>query len=129
MKFVADEGVDQEIVNVLRDHGHDVLYVAEMSPGITDDAVLDLANEESRILISCDKDFGELVFRQLRIHHGVMLIRLHGQSTNTKAQTIWVSYFDELPIGSGPGCPHFWRPDAISQVAERGFHTPHSHSP
>jgi len=94
VNFVADEGVDQEIVAALRAEGHEVLYVAEMYPGISDDAVLDLANSTSRILITCDKDFGELVFRQRRVHHGVMLIRLHGQSTNTKAQTVEAAVSD-----------------------------------
>ena len=52
MNFLADEGVEREIVDALRSDGHDVLYVAEMSPGINDGAVLDLANKASSILIT-----------------------------------------------------------------------------
>ncbi|MHB1318998.1 MAG: DUF5615 family PIN-like protein, partial [Anaerolineae bacterium] len=44
MKLVADEGVDAAIVARLRADGHDVVYVAELSPSITDGAVLELAN-------------------------------------------------------------------------------------
>ena len=49
MKLLADEGVDAGIVARLRSAGHDVVYVAELSPGITDDAVLELANGDERI--------------------------------------------------------------------------------
>ena len=63
MRLLADEGVDAAIVARLRFDGYDVVYVAELSPGITDDAVLELANAEERILMTADKDFGELVFR------------------------------------------------------------------
>ncbi len=44
MKIVADEGVDRAIVIELREHGHQVWYIAEMASGITDDAVLSIAN-------------------------------------------------------------------------------------
>lgn len=50
MKLLADEGVDSAIVTRLRSDGHDVVYVAELSPGITDEAVLELANTTSRRL-------------------------------------------------------------------------------
>lgn len=62
MKFVADEGVDAPIVKRLRENGHDAFYIAESDRGISDEEVLEIANAESRILITRDKDFGELVF-------------------------------------------------------------------
>lgn len=46
MNFLADESVDRDIVVALRARGHKVTYVAEMEPGITDDAVFDLANKQ-----------------------------------------------------------------------------------
>ena len=49
MKFVADEGVDEQIVARLRQDGHDVLYIAELSPGIVDEEILSFSNGESRI--------------------------------------------------------------------------------
>ncbi|MBW2039404.1 MAG: DUF5615 family PIN-like protein [Deltaproteobacteria bacterium] len=78
MKFLADENIEREIVNCLREEGHVVFYVAEMEPGISDEAVLNLANKEKAILMTSDKDFGELVFRLNRIHQGVVLVRLAG---------------------------------------------------
>lgn len=38
-----------------------MIYVAELEPGISDDAVLDIANRESAVLVTADKDFGEIV--------------------------------------------------------------------
>lgn len=57
-----------------------------MHKGITDDQVLDLANSSNSLLLTEDKDFGELIYRQRRVHCGVILIRLFGLSSNLKAQ-------------------------------------------
>lgn len=85
MNLVADESVDRPIVERLRRQGHDVIYIAELEPSITDDAVLDHANQRRAVLLTGDKDFGELVFRQGRISTGVILLRLAGIATETKA--------------------------------------------
>ncbi len=85
MKLVADESVDRQIVERLRRDGHDVLYVSELSPSISDDAVLDQANAIRAVLITADKDFGELVYRRGQIHAGVVLIRLAGAPPEAKA--------------------------------------------
>lgn len=85
MNLLVDEGVDRQIVARLRDEGHNVLYVAEMEPGIPDETVLDLANRERRSLLTADKDFGELIFRQGRLTEGVILARLAGLSPERKA--------------------------------------------
>lgn len=88
MRLLADEGVDAAIVDRLRSEGHDVTYVAELSPGITDDAVLALANADRRVLMTADKDFGELVFRLRRAAHGILLLRLTGLPSATKADAV-----------------------------------------
>ncbi len=88
MKFLADESIDRQIVERLRKDSHDVFYVAEMDPGISDDDVLELANQNSAILITADRDFGELVFRQKRISRGIILIRLAGLSPTMKAELV-----------------------------------------
>jgi len=80
MNIVADESVEGEVVDRLRSDGHDVTYVAEMAPGVTDQAVLDEANNRSAVLLMADKDFGELVYRLNRMHGGVVLTRLIGLS-------------------------------------------------
>jgi predicted nuclease of predicted toxin-antitoxin system len=85
MNLLADESVNRRTVERLRREGHDVLYIAEMEPGIPDDAVLAKANERDALLLTADKDFGELAFRQKLIYSGVVLLRLAGLSPETKA--------------------------------------------
>ena len=63
MKFLADECCDTGLVASLRKDGHDVLYVTEKKAGAIDDEILSDAYKEERILITEDKDFGELVYR------------------------------------------------------------------
>jgi len=84
----VDESVDRQIVDHLRRDGHAVRYVAEMEPGIPDDIVLDLANERADVLLTADKDFGELVFRQRRLTSGILLVRLAGLSPARKAEAV-----------------------------------------
>ncbi|MBV9863901.1 MAG: DUF5615 family PIN-like protein [Abitibacteriaceae bacterium] len=88
MNLLCDENIDQQIVEQLRADGHHVLSVAEMEPGITDDIVLHRANEHIALLVTQDKDFGELVYRQNLVYLGVILVRLHGLSIATKAQIV-----------------------------------------
>lgn len=88
MKLAADEGVDRPIVERLRVDGHDVLYVAESDAGISDDDVLRVANDRGAVLVTSDKDFGELVFRQKRLVYGVILLRLAGLAPGTKASIV-----------------------------------------
>ena len=88
MNLVADEGVDGPVVQWLRDDGHDVIYVADLSPGVTDDDVLRQANDRGALLLTADKDFGELVFRQRLVHSGVLLLRLAGLTNVTKAEIV-----------------------------------------
>ena len=88
MNLVANEGVDRPVVERLRQDGHDVVYVAELSPSITDEEVLQQANARSAVLLTADKDFGELVFRQGLVHSGVVLLRLAGLANVTKAEIV-----------------------------------------
>lgn len=88
MNFLADENIDQQIVERLRVDGHDVIYIAELDPGITDEEVLEQANQRKAILLTADKDFGELVFRQAKINTGVILIHLAGLHPVKKADLL-----------------------------------------
>ena len=55
-----------------------------MDPGIDDERVLRLADSQGALLLTSDKDFGELVFRQRLLHSGVILFRLAGIASETK---------------------------------------------
>jgi len=80
MRFVADESCDFAIVRALRSRGHDVSAVAEVFPRSSDTQVLNFALSEQRILITEDKDFGELVYAYGQKSHGVMLVRFPSQA-------------------------------------------------
>jgi predicted nuclease of predicted toxin-antitoxin system len=76
MKLLADESVDFGIVKLLRVAGFDVISIAESNAGISDVDVLKIATENELLLITEDKDFGELTHRLKLKHFGVVLIRL-----------------------------------------------------
>ncbi len=88
MKLVADEGVDKPIIDALRAAKFHVTYFAEEAPGAGDPAILAVANEAETLLLTCDKDFGELVYRQRLTTAGVLLIRLGGLAAETKARLV-----------------------------------------
>ena len=75
MRFLADESCDFAVVRVLRAEEHDVTAVAEFVGGADDATVADLSVEEGRVLLTEDKDFGQLVYATGHAHVGVVLIR------------------------------------------------------
>jgi hypothetical protein len=76
MRFLANENIPPGAVGRLRDLGHDVLSVKESMTGSDDAAILARAVSEQRVLITFDKDFGELAFRShLPASCGVILFR------------------------------------------------------
>ncbi len=77
MKFLADECCDAVTIEEIRDDGWDVLYVSETDSGVSDDNILKRANEEQRIIITEDKDFGELTYRLNKPSHGIILLRFN----------------------------------------------------
>src|SRR5579864_7900450 len=88
MKFLTDENLGIKIPHYLKDLGFDVISVIDISPGITDPEVLHIANEQDRILITLDKDFGELVFKEGLIHSGVILLRIKDESIENKKRIL-----------------------------------------
>jgi predicted nuclease of predicted toxin-antitoxin system len=71
MRFIVDECAGPSLARWLREQGHDVFSVFELARGINDDEVFQIAFEDKRILITIDKDFGEKIFRERRLHHGI----------------------------------------------------------
>lgn len=77
MRFLADENFPGEAVNALRTAGHDVLWICQSAAGASDVRVLETALQEARILLTFDKDFGELAWRfGLPASCGIILFRL-----------------------------------------------------
>ena len=88
MILVTDESVDHPVIKGLQGDGHEVLDVAARSPSIPDETVLDWANDRGAVLVTADKDFGELVFRRKLVHAGVILLRLAGLPNDRKADVV-----------------------------------------
>lgn len=77
MRFLIDESADTRVARPLRELGHDVTTVAGDHAMAMDDVdVLAIALREQRVLITDDRDFGELVFRDRQPHAGVLYFRL-----------------------------------------------------
>lgn len=75
MRFLADESCDFAVVRALRAAGHDVTTVSDLTPGADDHIVAALADAESRVLLTEDKDFGQLTYATGHSTSGVVLIR------------------------------------------------------
>jgi predicted nuclease of predicted toxin-antitoxin system len=88
MRFLADESCDFAVVRALRAAGYDVVAVADIAPRADDEAVAHLAAREARILITEDKDFGQLVFAQKEPSGGVILIRFPARMRRNLPPTI-----------------------------------------
>ena len=77
MRFLADENFPGDAVTALRAAGHDVLWIRADAPGIIDQDVLARSFEDARVLLTFDKDFGELAWRSgLPASCGIVLFRL-----------------------------------------------------
>jgi len=80
LRILADENLPGPVIHLLRDRGHDVLSVKEVMQGSADPAILERAQAEGRIVVTFDKDFGELAYRyKLSARCGVILFRLGGE--------------------------------------------------
>jgi predicted nuclease of predicted toxin-antitoxin system len=84
VRWLADECVSPFIVARLRDRGQDVLYIAETDPGAPDSDIVGRADRERRLLLTEDKDFGELVFRWHRPAPGIVLLRFFPEARDQK---------------------------------------------
>jgi predicted nuclease of predicted toxin-antitoxin system len=92
MKFLLDQSTDARLVTHLKHLGHDVTRIgSHYPPGLPDQEVLALAKQKQRILITDDRDFGELVFRLHLPHAGVIFLRL-GTYAPLKLKTERVSF-------------------------------------
>lgn len=89
MKFLANENVAGDAVDALREKGHDVAWIRTDAPGSKDEDILARAGAEERVLITFDKDFGELAFRShLPAKCGVILFRLSAPSSEALAHIV-----------------------------------------
>lgn len=99
MRFLVDECAGPKVADWLRQQGHEVFSVFDEVRGIDDDFILDKAYSENRILITADKDFGEMVYRERHPHRGIIFIRLEDQRAIAKItvlKSLLENYADQL---------------------------------
>ena len=117
MRILANENVSGTVIRLLRERGHDVLSAKDSMRGEPDPVSLERAGQEGRILVTHDKDFGELAFRsRLPAKGGVILLRLRGRDAEAdnrrllnvlEGQELWVGNFavvtdDQVRVRSLP---------------------------
>ncbi len=97
MKFLVDESVEYRLVKFLRRKGYKVISIAEILPGAKDKEVLNLALKEKCVLITNDKDFGELAIKLLPKTQGIILFRMESApySKKEKAISLLIEKFSE----------------------------------
>lgn len=88
MRFLVDECTGPAVADWLREQSHEVFSVYNESRGMSDDEILEKARAEEWIVITNDKDFGEMVFREEQSHHGVVFLRLQDERAVSKIVAI-----------------------------------------
>jgi hypothetical protein len=109
MRFLADENFPGPAVGALQRAGHDVVWVRNTRPGAADSDVLAWAVHEERVVLTFDKEFGELANKSvLPPKCGVVLVRMpmprpgdNGQylANLITARSDWAGYFSVIEPG------------------------------
>ena len=88
IQLLADENIPKETVDLLKRQGVDIISVAEFSYGLSDREILELAKTKGRIIITFDKDFGQIIFREKFKTKGLILLRFIPESPQQIAMRI-----------------------------------------
>lgn len=99
LRFLVDTGVSKKVEEWLLKNGYDMKAVRDINPRMDDDKILNIAVSENRMVITMDKDFGELVYNSGLSHSGVLLLRLEDARSDEKVrtiETILTEYSDRL---------------------------------
>ena len=88
LKFLVDVGVGRKVEEFLEDQGYDSKFVRSIDPRLPDQEIIKIAAMEDRMIITMDKDFGELVYHSALDHCGVILLRLEDASGIEKLEVM-----------------------------------------
>lgn len=88
MELVADESCAGPVIRALREAGHDVIAIAETARGASDEAVIGRAFAQGRVLITEDRDFGELVYARGRSSSGVVFVKFPSRARRAKPAAV-----------------------------------------
>ncbi len=84
IQFLANVNVEKPLIDFLNEKGFDIKWVTNIDKRMPDNRVCEIANSEQRIIITNDKDFGEIVFYQKKIAYGIILMRVKGPNSAEK---------------------------------------------
>jgi predicted nuclease of predicted toxin-antitoxin system len=99
IKFLIDVGVGKKVEDFLSNEGFNVKAVRDINSKMKDKEVLDLAVFENRMIITMDKDFGELVYKSKLTHNGILVLRIEDANIGEKIKIvsgIISNYLDEI---------------------------------
>lgn len=88
LKFLIDVGFGRAVEDLLRTRGYDLKAVRDIDPCAKDSEILDIAVNEGRMVITMDKDFGELVHKLSMQHSGVLILRMEDARGMEKAEVV-----------------------------------------
>ena len=88
LKFLVDVGVGKQVETFLTNSGFDTVAVRDINPRMSDKDILVLAGGENRIVITMDKDFGDLIYQSSMKHSGVLLLRLEDAAADEKVRVL-----------------------------------------
>ncbi len=86
--FVLDECIPKKTKDILKENGVELVSISGVSPGVSDELVIEYANQVKGIIVTFDKDFGALIFKERRLVIGLMLLRLTPSSPEYIAKRI-----------------------------------------
>lgn len=88
MKFLADESLEYPVISFLKENKIDIIAVRDLMRGARDAEIIDFAFKNDLLIITSDKDFGELTFRLRRPNCGIILLRLNEIESEGKANLL-----------------------------------------
>ncbi len=88
MNFLADESCAGPVIRALREAGHDVVAIAEVAKGTADEQVMERALKERRVVLTEDRDFGELLYARGRSSAGVIFVKFHSRARPAKPAAV-----------------------------------------
>lgn len=101
MRVLLDTCISVEAVRQLREAGHDSIWAGEWRPDPGDEAILRAAHEQQRVLVTLDKDFGELGVLRGLPHHGIVrLVGFRAREQGSVCQRVLDIYADDLKQGA-----------------------------
>ena len=91
MKFLADENLEYSIISFLQEKNFEVVAVRDIMKGAPDSEIINYAFENNYVIITSDKDFGELTFRLQKPNRGIILLRFPEDNATEKAKILWTA--------------------------------------